>query len=113
MLVSLQNVDSDEHKLVILNLDTGEERVVIEPNSASYFFDMQKIPCGPNLPLHFLLHTGKGIQIVNAEKGKAYDLADNYTEGFNVCRSLQVVPIDPEDYEMGFWLTQIDIGRDR
>ena len=56
LLVSLQT--SEVNKLVIFNLDTGEEKVVIEPESATHFLDMCRIPCAGNF---FMLHTVKGL----------------------------------------------------
>lgn len=56
MLVSLQN------KMVILNLDTRSEKIVLEAESGiAYFIDMAKIPQSPGADPYFILHTGKGI----------------------------------------------------
>ena len=86
MLLSLQS--DDWNKLVILNLDTREEKVVIKPDPSIYFIDIIPIPSNPGDTPYFILHTGKGIQIVNTEKQKSYALASNMQTNFNVSRSL-------------------------
>ena len=69
MLVSLPT------KLVILNLDTRQEKILIQADSgAAYFIDMCKIPTNPGEPDYFIVHTGKGIQLVNTGKRRCYDL---------------------------------------
>ena len=60
---------------------------------------------------YFIMHTGKGLTLVNAEKGKTYDLAFNNQTNFNVCRSIQIVEIEKDNPEQGFWLAQIDNGK--
>ena len=59
---------------------------------------------------YFIMHSGKGLTLVNVQKGKTYDLAFNDQESFNVCRSIQVVEIDQNNPDNGFWLAQIDNG---
>jgi len=71
-------------------LDTKEEKVIIAPEAAVYFLDICKIPGSHGGSNFYVLHTGKGIQLVNAEKRKAYDLATNTQTNFNVCRSICV-----------------------
>lgn len=103
MLVSLPS------KLVILNLDTRQEKIVIQADSgAAYFIDMCKIPSNPGEPAYFILHTGKGLQLVNTDKRRCYDLVLDQQAEFNVSRSLSIVPIDDQDLEQGFWMCQID-----
>ena len=86
LLVSLQK---DEWcKIVILNLDTQTEKVIIEPENAVYCLDMAKVPQIDGMPPYFIMHTGKGLTLVNAEKRKTYDLAQNNQTNFNVCRSI-------------------------
>ena len=83
MLISLQfdeDGDGDEewNKLVILDLDTREELVVIAPEAAVNILDICRIPCADlEENPYFILHTSKGIQLVNSAKRKAYDLAQN------------------------------------
>ena len=114
MLVSLEHYEEETedewHKLVILDLDTREEKVVIEPEAAVNILDICRIPSGEDENPYFIMHTGKGLQLVNPVKRKSYDLAQNAQTNFNVCRSMSVVPIDPEDLDQGFWLCQIDNG---
>jgi len=92
------------NKLVILNLDTKEEKVVIAPDQAVCFLDICKIPGNPGGGNFYILHTGKGIQLVDTETCKAYDLAVNEQTNFNVCKSICVQAIDPNDPDQGFWL---------
>ena len=112
MLVSLELYEDDDswHKLVILDLDTSEEKIVISPEAAVNILDICRIPCGEGESPYFIMHTGKGLQLVNPAKQRSYDLAQNVQTNFNVCRSIAVVPIDPEDLDQGFWLGQIDNG---
>ena len=105
MLLALCN--EGENKLVILNLDTREEKVVIKPDECVFILDMIKIPSNPNF---FALHTGKGITLINVVKCKTYELAFNTQSNFNVCHSLAITPIDNDDIQKGFWLAQIDSG---
>ena len=109
LLLSLQT--DTENKLVILNIETKEERVVIEPQNGTYILDICKIPSlTTDEHPFFIMHTGKGIQLVSSATQKAYDLAYNNQTNFNVCRSIQVIPLNGDDPEEGFWLVQIDNG---
>ena len=111
MLLSLEFTDEDGgedaswHKLVILDLDTREEKIVIAPEAAVNILDICRIPCfGEDENPYFIMHTGKGLQLVNPTKLRSYDLAMNAQTNFNVCRSIAVVPIDQDDLDQGFWL---------
>jgi len=107
MLISLQN------KMVILNLDTRSEKIVIEAQSGSaYFIDMIKIPQSPGADTYFILHTGKGIQLVNTVKGRCYDLVLDEQAEFNVSRTLSVVPFDAQDLDQGFWMCQLNVTKE-
>lgn len=76
------------NRLVILNLETFEEKTLIEPDNALYILDILKIPSGElNLP-YFFMHTAKGIKMVDSTAGKVFDLANNTQNNFNVCRSI-------------------------
>ena len=59
MLLSLHT--EEWNKLVILNLDTRQEKVILEPESAAYYIDLATIPRNPDFPLYFIAHTGKGV----------------------------------------------------
>ena len=59
MLLSLHTEEWD--KLVILNLDTRQEKVILEPESAVYFIDLAAIPREPDFPFYFIAHTAKGL----------------------------------------------------
>ena len=48
-------------KLVIINLETREEKVVIHPDASAYFLDLRKIPSSPGSSPFFIVHTGKGL----------------------------------------------------
>ena len=108
VLCSLQSDDCN--KLVVLNLDTLEVKIVIDTDVAIYFLGIGKIPSSDKNFPYFILHTGKGISIVNTDKSKCYDLAATAQANFNVCRSISIQPMDPDDPDQGFWLTQIDNG---
>ena len=58
----------------------------------------------------FVMHTGRGVMLINAEKRKTYVLAQNEQVNFNVCKSIAVQPKDAENPDEGFWLAQIDNG---
>ena len=73
--------------------------------------DIAKIPSSDENFPYYILHTGKGIQIVNTDKQKFYDLAVNEQSSFNVCRSISIQPLDQSDLDQGFWLTQINNGK--
>ena len=60
MLVSY-TTDEEQTKLVIINLDTKEEKIMIHPDSAAYFHDIQRIPCNHGCSNYFIVHTGKGL----------------------------------------------------
>lgn len=78
MLVSLESSEEDWNKLVILDLETREEKVVISPDAAYTILDICRIPLNPTdeeKNPYFIMHTGKGIQLVNPAKLKSYDLA--------------------------------------
>ena len=49
---------------------------------------MAKVPQVEGMPPYFIMHTGKGLTLVNADIGKTYDLAQNNCTNFNVCRSI-------------------------
>ena len=103
MLVALPD------RLVQINLDNRQEILVVAADSGSaYFIDMCKIPSNPGEPTFFILHTAKGIQLVNTDKHKCFDLTLDQQAEFNVCSSLSIVPIDEQDLEQGFWMCQID-----
>lgn len=108
VLCSIQHQESNQ--LVILNLETMEQKLIIEPTGALYILDITKIPSGDAANPYFILHTGKGISMVNVQNFKTYDLALNQQVNFNVCRSIDTTPIDPEDPDQGFWFVQIDNG---
>ena len=59
--------DERSGKLVIVNLDTRQEKIIISPDTV-YFLDIVRIPSFDDQSPFFILHTGKGIQIVNTEK---------------------------------------------
>lgn len=91
-------------------METFEEKVIIHPNGALYILDITKIPSGEETNPYFILHTGKGISLINVANYKTYDLALNTQVNFNVCRSIDTALIDAEDPEQGFWFVQIDNG---
>lgn len=106
LLLSLHTEEWD--KLVIFNLDTGKEKIIEEPESAVYFIDLKAIPRNPDFPFYFIAHTAKGIQLINADKRKSYDLSNNTRSNFNVPCSISMAQIDPDDPEKGFWLVTTD-----
>lgn len=59
LLISLQT--EKWNKLVILDLETREEKVVIEPSNAVDILDICRIPCNEGEAPYFILHTCKGI----------------------------------------------------
>ena len=63
MLVSLELYEDDEsyHKLVVLDLDTSEEKIVISPEAAVNILDICRIPCTEDENAYFIMHTGKGL----------------------------------------------------
>ena len=99
--------------MVILNLDTHAERVIITPDIGVYCMDICKIPQTEGMDPYFIIHSGKGLTLINVRKGKTYDLAYDDQENFNVCRSIQVMEIEPGNPDAGFWLAQIDNGVDQ
>ena len=42
-----------------------------------YILDIKKFSDGVGLDSYFLLHTGRGIKLVNVANNKTYDLANN------------------------------------
>ena len=108
MLVSLQT--GQENKMVIFNLDTHVSKVIIDPENGVYCMDICKIPQTQGMDPYFIIHSGKGLTLINVRKGKTYDLAFNDQENFNVCRSIQVMEIEQGNPDAGFWLAQIDNG---
>ena len=78
VLVSLQDIeDQSQCRLVILNLDTREEKIVLKPDNAIYCIDICKIPSRPDLPLYVIMKTVNGIQLVDTQKQRHYDIATN------------------------------------
>ena len=77
MLVSIIENDTDM-RVCKIHLDTREETIIIPAADNYYVLDISLIPfsvddsCYSSL---FLMHTGKGIVLVNAVKGKTYMLA--------------------------------------
>lgn len=66
VLISLQDMeDQSQCRLVILNLDTREEKIVLELDNAIYCIDICKIPCRPDLPLFVIMKTVNGIMLVD------------------------------------------------
>ena len=59
LLLSLHTEEWD--KLVIFNLETRQEKIIVEPESAVYFIDLRAIPRNPDFPFYFIAHTAKGI----------------------------------------------------
>ena len=108
MLLSIQKKNAN--KLVIFNLETKEEKVVIKPENGVYILDIQKVPFSDSEHAFFMMHTGKGIELVNVAKNKTYLLAQNAQTNFNVCKSIDIRAIEEEDVDQGFWLVQIDNG---
>lgn len=66
--------------------------------------DITKIRSGDHEDPYCIVHSDKGLQIVNVKVGKAYDLCINEQMNFNVCRSIDVQPTDQENPDGGFWL---------
>ena len=85
VLCSIQ--DDEVSKLVILNLDTKEEKLIIQPENEIYFLDIVPIP---GVSEFFIMHTGRGIQLIDAPHQKTYDLSLTEQNNFNVFRSLAV-----------------------
>ena len=78
VLVSLQDMeDQSQCRLVILNLDTREEKIVLELDNAIYCIDICKIPSRPDLPLFVIMKTVNGIMLVDTQKQRHYDIATN------------------------------------
>ena len=73
--------------------------MVINPQSDMNILDICQIPCNEGDTPYFILHTGRGILIVNTAKCRSYELAYNEQTNFNVCRSMSVVPIDADDLD--------------
>ena len=61
MLVSYTNTQDQSTKLVIINLDTKQEKVLIHPDASAYFLDIAMIPSSPGSSPFFIVHTGKGL----------------------------------------------------
>ena len=96
VLCSIQE-PNNEGRLVILNLDSFEEIVVIQPDVQMYILDITRFSSGDGVSNYFILHTGRGVKLVNVENAKCYDLANNSQGNFNVCRSIDTALIDPSD----------------
>ena len=59
MLLSIQ--EEAASRLVIINLDTKEETVIIEPDKDFQVLDMCKIPMLQGEPSYFIMHSARGI----------------------------------------------------
>ena len=108
VLCSIQK--EQENRLVIVNLETQTELTIINAENAVYYIDMAKIPHNEGDPAYYLMHSGRGISMLDSEKKTEYQLALNNQFNFNVCRSLSLQPVDSSDCDQGFWLAQIDNG---
>ena len=112
MLVSIIENDT-EMRVCKINLDTRNETMIIPPQDKVLVLDISLIPFSEDAAsknAFFLMHTGKGIFLVNAIKGKKYLLAQNEQSNFNVCKSIAVESLEADDPSQGFWLCQIDNG---
>lgn len=77
MLVSIIENDT-EMRVCKINLDTRQETMIIPASDNTYVLDISLIPFSDEDSCHsslFLMHTGRGIVLVNAAKGKTYLLA--------------------------------------
>ena len=95
LVLSFFQIEDNEslNKVVIFNLETKQEKMVIDLKSAQ-IFDICTIPGNPGGEKYFMMHTGKGIQLVNSEKRKTYDLVHCKLSDFNVCKSISVQAMD-------------------
>ena len=80
-------------------MDTREEKIVFDCDDSNTFIDMIMIPQNPGANPYFILHTGRGVQLVNAALGKSYDLVLDEQAEFSANKTLSVVPIDASDLD--------------
>ena len=72
LLVSLHK--KGWNKFIIFNLETKDEKIVIDEEDAYFALDIIKIPSSPAGAPFFIAHTGKGLQLIDAVKKKSYNL---------------------------------------
>ncbi len=79
MLVSIIENDT-QMKVCKIHLDTREETIIVPATDNFYVLDISLIPFSTDdscFSSFFLMHTGRGILLVNAVKGKKYMLSQN------------------------------------
>ena len=71
ILLTVKENDS-ANKLVIFNFETKVETVIVQPEDATYFLDMARIPGNPGEAPYFIVHQGTGLLLINTEKHRHY-----------------------------------------
>ena len=73
VLISVQA--ENKNRLVVFNLETKVEQVIREPCGSLICMDFCLIPQIMDATPYYILHTGEGLELVNTEKRKTYQLA--------------------------------------
>ena len=71
ILISLRK--DDWNQVVLLNIDTSQTRVVVPKSHAVSCIGIVKIPTA-SAPSYYMLHTCRGLYLLNLEKGRPYAL---------------------------------------
>ena len=72
-----------------------------------FAFDLKKVP-GTGDNAYFILHTQKGLSLIDPDNKKSYELRYDDNTNFGTCKSIALTLIDDDEPERGFWLANID-----
>ena len=106
MICSL-NDEEGISKIMMVDVENEMSEVVIDHGKDLYAFDIEKMPCSGEHNF-FILHLSTGLELVDPNNKKTYNLRMDQNENFGTCRSVATCLIDDEDPDRGFWLANID-----
>ena len=91
-----------------LNVDSlcNLKELIIDQKESVYAFDLEKVP-GTGDDAYFIMHTGKGLSLIDPANKKIYDLRFDDNTNYNMCQSISLTLVDDENPDRGFWLANI------
>ena len=107
LLICSLNDEEGISKIMMVDVENEMSEVVIDHGKDLYAFDIEKMPCSGEHNF-FILHLSTGLELVDPNNKKTYNLRMDKNENFGTCRSVATCLIDDEDPDRGFWLANID-----
>ena len=71
-------------KLMTVDVDEETTELIIDQKESVYAYDLEKVP-GTGDDAYFIMHTGKGLSLIDPANKKSYDLRFDDNTNYNMC----------------------------